>query len=203
MAKPSKQAVDMIVAFEVTSEAVYTRKYQRPEWPGGMSGVTIGIGYDVGYVSAVRLSSDWKGRIPDEMIAALGVAVGVKGPAAQALASELHATVIVPWQAANDVFMNRDMPSYADEVRAALPHADELSDDSFGALVSLTYNRGASYAKAGDRYIEMRAIKSDMAARNFAAIPAEILAMQRLWPTVAGLRDRRRREARLFKDGLA
>ncbi|HEX4847294.1 MAG TPA: hypothetical protein VFV30_04070, partial [Novosphingobium sp.] len=84
-----------------------------------------------------------------------------------------------------------------------------LSPDSFGALVSLTFNRGPSYGKARsandplDRYREMRAIKAHMAVGNYAAIPAEISAMQRIWPTVAGLRRRRREEAALFRDGLA
>jgi hypothetical protein len=203
MTEPSKAAIDMIVAFEVTSEAVYRKKYQHPEWPGGASGVTIGIGYDVGYVTITTLKRDWAGAIPDTIIEALRPAVGVKGPPAKALALELADDVTVPWEPAIAVFARAILPRYSRQTRAALPNTDMLSGDSFGALVSLTFNRGASFAKPGERYKEMRAIKSHMGSRNFAAIPDELRAMQRIWPNVAGLQRRRREEARLFEKGLA
>lgn len=67
----SDRAFNMIVAFEVTSQAVYQAQYRHPTWPGGASGVTIGIGYDVGYVSESVLKQDWEGTIPELMIQAL------------------------------------------------------------------------------------------------------------------------------------
>jgi GH24 family phage-related lysozyme (muramidase) len=33
-------------------------------------------------------------------------------------------------------------------------------------------------------------------------VPAALLAMRRLWPTLRGLRERRAREAALFQEGL-
>jgi GH24 family phage-related lysozyme (muramidase) len=83
-----------------------------------------------------------------------------------------------------------------EQVRADRP-------DRLGALVSLTYNRGASYDTPGARYKEMRNIKSHMTAEDFERIPGDIRAMKRLWPGVAGLRKRREREARLFEQGFA
>jgi GH24 family phage-related lysozyme (muramidase) len=203
MPKPSKRAVDMIVAFEVTSEAVYIKKYQNPEWPGGASGVTIGVGYDVGYVTAAKLVMDWGAHLPASMVTALKAAVGVTGSPAQSLAKELHASVSVPWKDANAVFETVTLPETSRQVSKALANTDMLSDDSFGALVSLVYNRGASFSKTGPRFQEMRDIKSHMAAQAFAKVPDDILAMQRLWPTVPGLQRRRRDEAKLFKGGLA
>ena len=50
----SGQAFDLIVEFEVTGEQAYTQRYRRPVWPKGQSGVTIGIGYDVGYACPFR-----------------------------------------------------------------------------------------------------------------------------------------------------
>jgi hypothetical protein len=47
--KSSQAAIDLIVMEEVSSQAAYTKLYQGPTWPGGASGVTIGIGYDGGY----------------------------------------------------------------------------------------------------------------------------------------------------------
>jgi hypothetical protein len=75
----SDKAFNMIVMFEVSSQAAYQAKYQHPIWPGGASGVTIGIGYDVGYVSQQLLGQDWQGAIPDAVIQALRPAIGVRG----------------------------------------------------------------------------------------------------------------------------
>ncbi|MBY9039494.1 hypothetical protein K7461_29390, partial [Pseudomonas fluorescens] len=72
------------------------------------------------------------------------------------------------------------------------------------------YNRGASFSipAAKDpqgRYVEMRAIRSAMAVKNYAAIPGELRKMKRLWTSksVRGVALRREHEARLFEQGLA
>ena len=85
-----------------------------------------------------------------------------------------------------------------------MEHTDKLNSDCLGALVSLTFNRGAgTYTKAGDRYEEMHQIRQCMKDQNFAPIPDLILHMRRLWPKSSGLWDRRQREAKFFADGLA
>jgi hypothetical protein len=202
-AEPSEKAISLLIAFEVTSPATYEKKYRRPIWPGGQSGVTIGIGYDVGWFpDKARLWTDWGGVLSDAMITALERAIGVKGPAARDLAKELARIVDVPWSAAEQVFRQSTLPFWSGVVSGALPNTGMLSADGFGALLSLTYNRGPSYAKAGDRYREMRAIKAHMGAQAFSRVPIEIRAMKRLWPDVPGLQRRRDREADLFRDGL-
>ncbi|OYY72548.1 glycoside hydrolase family protein [Sphingomonas sp. 28-63-12] len=202
MTEASEKAIKMIVAFEVTSESTYTSKYQSTIWPGGQSGVTIGIGYDLGYTTNDKLQADWGDKLPAAMIAELKQAVGVTGTAAKEMAAHLAPQVLVPWDAANAVFRERDVPNYSAMVRKALANTGLLSGDSFGALLSLTFNRGPSFKAVGDRYREMNAIRDLMAAKNFAAIPAQFMAMQRLWPTVAGLRARREKESKLFAGGL-
>jgi hypothetical protein len=199
----SDRAFDLIVMLEVTSQAAYERSYFRPTWPEGASGVTIGIGYDVGYVSKSLLLADWQGAIPDAMITALERAVGVTGADADQLAQELRASVDVPWMAAISVHRSKVIPKWVALTEKALPNTSALSADSLGALVSLTYNRGASFGSPGPRYEEMRAIKSDMASKTFPDIPTQFRSMKRLWPTVKGLRIRRDLEAQLFQDGLA
>lgn len=198
----SQAAFDLIVAEEVSSRRAYERLYRRTEWPGASSGVTIGIGYDVGYATPTRLRADWAGRIPDAMIAALTPACGVTGAAARPLAARLKPKVDIPWDAAIGVFAAVDVPRWTATVKQHLPNTELLSPHSLGALVSLAYNRGPSFAKAGDRTREMRAIRAHMAAKTFAKIPAEFRAMRRLWPALKGLRDRREREAALFERGL-
>jgi hypothetical protein len=208
MPTPSKRAVDFIIAFEVTSQATYEKKYRRPEWPGGASGITIGVGYDLGYVTIAEMEAAWKPHRPAEMITAMRSVTGKKGLVAKALLAGIRPKVDVPWDTAYAVFQDNTLPKYQAMTDKALPNTALLSGDSYGALVSLTFNRGASYGKTKDvndpmdRYREMRAIKKLMASQAFASIPAEITAMQRLWPNVAGLQRRRREEAKLFKDGL-
>jgi uncharacterized protein (TIGR02594 family) len=199
----SKDAIELIVHAEVSSEAQYNKIYHKPVWPKGASGVTIGIGYDIGYATAAKLREDWKGLIPDSVIDQLQRAVGVKRAPASNLARELaNAGVSIPWAAAMSVFLKRDMPRWIATVEKALPNTAKLSDRSLGALVSLAYNRGPSFSAVGDRYREMNNIKRHMANQDFAKIPAEFISMQRLWPTLRGLQTRRAAEAELFKSGL-
>jgi hypothetical protein len=48
----------------------------------------------------------------------------------------------------------------------------------------------------------MRAIKADIAAEKYDAIPLQILSMRRLWPRGGDLWNRRTHEAALFQKGL-
>jgi hypothetical protein len=198
----SKAAFDLIIAEEIGSKAQYEKKYQRPEWPGASSGVTVGIGYDLGQTDAATIRADWAGRVDGVMLSAMAGASGVTGPAAQALTQRLHSRVLIPWVVALAVHEECVLPRWEAKVLKALPSADKLPPDSLGALVSLTFNRGPSFATAGSRYTEMRAIKAHMAAERWGSIPAEFRKMKRLWPDLKGLRDRRDREAALFEKGL-
>lgn len=198
----SQKAIDLIVFFEVSSPALYEKKYRKPTWPGGRSGVTIGIGYDAGY-AGTQLVNDWTGKIPGPMIQELEQAVGVKGSAASALARQLAGVVDVPLTAAMSVFQDRDIPRWVKKVQDAMPNCNLLDKDCLGALVSLAYNRGASFSLPGSRYAEMRDIKTHMANREFRLIPDDIRHMKRLWPTVPGLQTRREKEAQLFEQGLS
>jgi hypothetical protein len=208
----SQAAIDLIVREEVSSKKVYERNYRRPEWPGGASGVTIGIGYDVGagVNDKAQLWADWRGRIPDPMIAALEPAIGVTGERALVLTARLRDRVDVPWDAANAVFEGVDIPRWYAICAKALPNFEKLPPDCRGALVSLAYNRGASFSKQRDpgdpldRHREMRAIRQHMAERKYDRIPDEFRSMKRLWhgKGLDGLLARRDREAALFAAGL-
>jgi len=201
--KSSQAAIDLIVMEEVSSKETYNARYTHPEWPGGASGVTIGIGYDIGYATHGLILADWGGRLPAATVKHLQDVAGIHGPAANSHAHELRGLVTVPWDAAIAVFSDRDMPKWEGIITRALPNSDMLEPDSFGALVSLAYNRGASFSLGADRYREMRDIKTHMTGLEFAEIPDDIRSMKRLWPNVKGLRDRRDREAALFEQGLA
>lgn len=203
----SDAARDLIVAEEVSSKAAYEARYQKPEWPGGGSGITIGIGYDVGagVRSTAQLRADWGLRIPESMIAALEPCIGVTGERAHGMLAGVRSQVNVPWAAAIDVFDAVDVPRWYNICTKALPNFETLPLDCKGVLLSLAYNRGPSFTNTGDRYTEMRAIKAHMIAKEFAKIPAEFRSMKRIWPqqSMRGLVLRREHEARLFEQGLA
>jgi hypothetical protein len=200
----SQEAFDLIVGFEVSSRKAYEAAYRRPERPGGQSGITIGIGYDCGYSSAAVIRADWAGKIPDAMVAVLCSVAGLQGDAAQRQLSRVRPLIDVPWGAALDVFSNVSIPKYLRSTVAGLPNFEELSPTCKGVLLSLVYNRGASFSQPGQRYLEMRNIRALMAAKKFASIPSEFRKMKRLWttPSVRGVAIRREQEARMFESGL-
>jgi hypothetical protein len=199
----SQRASDMIVEFSVTSQQVYEERYRKPNWPGGDSGIVIGIGYDLGAASKQQLDADWSGSIAAGMIAALEPATGVKAGAAAPLVGTLAAAVDIAWEAAIAVHGGKVIPRLTDAVARALPNCRMLSPDCLGALVSLSRDRGVAYQEAGDRFTEMRAIREHMTTLHFSRIAGEIRAMKRLSPDNAALANRREREAKLFEDGLA
>jgi hypothetical protein len=195
----SRRALDKIVEYEVTSEAAYTKKYQKPIYPGGASGVTIGIGYDVGHNTKTTIDADWRGKISDDALELLKTAAGIKGAAAGALIVNLQ-TISVPFAAAREVFYVKTLPRYAKDTRAIYPGIEKLPADAQGALLSLIYNRGSDLT--GDRRREMKAIAALVAAKNLGAIAGEITAMKRLWDKnkLPGLHKRRDDEAALVKN---
>lgn len=193
-------AVDLIVECEVSSQAVYTKRYANPTWPGGQSGVTIGIGFDLGYEDEDEFVRGWGNVLPASSITALGGVVGLRGDAARtALSSVAH--VGVPWDAAHAVFTGSTLPRYAARTVNAFPGSDGIPALCFGALVSLVYNRGTSMS--GDNRREMAAIRDLIQKGDLTDVPAQFRSMERLWPTMAGLRDRREKEAAMWESGMS
>lgn len=201
-----QEAVDLIVSHEVSSRAEYDRIYHLPIKPGLASGITVMIGYDVGQGVRDRdqLQADLGGRVKQHMIDALAKAIGKTGDAAQRLLPEMRRVVDIPWDVAMDVFINVTVPRWYAICARNLPNYESLPPLCKGALLSLTYNRGASYSMAGDRYKEMRAIRAHMEAKRFDLIPQEIMDMKRIWRGQGqdGLLRRRDAEAEMFAKGL-
>jgi GH24 family phage-related lysozyme (muramidase) len=167
-------------------------------------------------VSAAQYERHWS-ALPAADRSALAATVGHHGgnSPAQMLKALLAQVkqIIIEWELAEAVFKAATLPKFAAITNRALPNCDLLPGDCFGALVSLTFNRGASYSRAPDpqkdpkdRYREMRAIGVAMKARDFAAVPGQIRAMKRIWlgtAVEAEMSRRRDDEAKLFEAGLA
>jgi len=202
----STAARDLIIEQEVTSEAAYKKKYRRPEWPGGGSGVTVGIGYDLGMADRAKITRDWQDHVDPAMLKVMASCAGVYGKEARPLAARVKSQILIEWDDAIQVFDDVDMPDWEAQVTRKIPKAADLNEDCLGVLVSLAYNRGAAgFTKDGDRYREMRAIRDAIQNGNLEDVPAELRSMKRLWPDssgVGGLRARREAEAKLWERGM-
>lgn len=195
----SQTGLNEIVRFEISSFSHFERRLARPTWPGGASGVTIGIGYDLGFNTPEQIEKDWRGQVADLELEALLGASGIKGEAARDLTPALG-HVVVSVESAKQVFFNSTLPRYADRTRRAYPGVEGLPADAQAMLLSLIYNRGA--AMSGSRRREMKAIKPLVASQDLQGIAAQIRSMKRLWDInkLPGLHFRRDREAELVEN---
>lgn len=203
----SDKTIELLLKFE--PRGGQGKKYNpKPEWPGESSGVTIGIGYDIGQNSRSRFLEDWSGMIPDQELKRLSAVTGVKGAAAKKLLSSVE-DIEVPWETAMKVFRERTLPRYIKETLEAYPGADKLSPDELGALVAMTMNRGTAFY--GDtpekslRYLEKRQIRDAVSRGDFASVPKLIRDSKRVWKgsdIERGMARRRDAEAELFEKGL-
>lgn len=191
----SDAALQLILDYEVGGgEAYYNRFLARPTWPGGESGVTIGVGFDLGYEPTM---APWRGVLPAQAIASLSQVMGLRGSGARrAVEAGTAGDVTIPWDAALQVFMAYTLPSEIAKTLLVYPGAERLGGDVLGALVSLVYNRGASLSGSTRR--EMAAIVDLVRRGDVSGIAQEILKMKRLWPDVRGLLMRRDAEAALI-----
>lgn len=190
-------------------EAYYNARLRHPTWPGGESGVTIGIGYDLGYTPRARFLGDWHAMDDDDLARLAGV-IGVRGLKARERVPGVR-DVLVPWGLAFGVFRDQTIPFWIGQTRAAFPGYDGLPDGARAALVSLVFNRGP--AMDGDRRREMRTIRglvaqygaagSDGRGQILSKIAVQIRAMKRLWygKGLDGLLRRRDDEAKMVESG--
>lgn len=193
----STESKTLIVEFETGGQAYYRKALAKPSWPGGASGVTVGIGYDVGYNTRAQVLADWQ-ALPESHRNALASSAGIKGVAAKPRASALK-WIVVPWETAETVFVANTMPRFGKMTSTAFSGITGKHGHVQGALLSIVFNRGASMS--GDSRREMRSIRSSVATGNIRAIPGQIRAMKRLWygKGLDGLLRRRDAEARLVE----
>ena len=197
----------LIIGFEVSSRAHYERKLHRPIKPGGASGVTIGIGYDLGFISLSQFREHWSDLLPAETTRRLESCLG-KTRNAAAAALERVRDISIPYESAITVFERSTLPKFFVELNRHIRDdvLDKLSPPCAGALVSLVFNRGASFQREGDRFREMRAIREALHAGNLNVVPGLFRSMKRIWagdPNLRGLLIRRDREADLFDSGIS
>lgn len=194
----SKKALDIIIESEVSSLAAYRKIHKFPSWPQGESGITIGIGYDLGYVTKDVFERDWKKLLPSADYRKLLPLVGLKANDAKAKLTDSIKKIEIPVNAALDVFYKRSLSVFAAKTREVYPGIEFLPPDAQGAILSLIYNRGT--ATEGENRKEMLNLKKWIAEQKLSKIAEEIRSMKRLWPNITGLISRREREASLVEN---
>lgn len=194
-------SINTIIDFEVGSPTAYTQRYQSPIWPEGESGVTIGIGYDLGYMTTAQFKADWGQHLSPATMGLLQTCIGVKGLSAKARLPFVK-SIIIAYPLAKKVFIDSSIPKYEKMMLSIYPEAIHLPENTYGMLVSLVYNRGTLLV--GDRRREMKTIQGQVKEKNIAGIAAQFLAMCRLWDAkkAGGLIKRRIKEAGIIKMDL-
>jgi len=195
-----------IARAEITSASEYKRRHQFPTWPSAKSGVTIGIGYDLQFVTPQALLEDWKDCLPAATLTRLSDCTRKVG--SQALLAPL-ADVAVPLFGAVSVFARRSLPKYWEMTRGIYP---QIADPDFlparrTALVSLVYNRGARLTDENpslEERREMRSIQQRLATGDIDGVADDLETMTRVWAGqgLGGLLQRRRDEATLWRSGF-
>ena len=197
------EVVSMSVEFLTKVETVQ----EHPYWPGGASGVTLGIGWDLGYHNISELNSVWEALDADDL-KRLEVAAGNKGAAARVLIPQLG-SIDVPADVSKQVLADSLRTYYYPFVTNHFPGLIQLPTEAQVVLISLVFNRGISmghepdwrFAKEVDSRWEFRELRRDVQDRDLFAIYAHLGTMKRLWEKSGprGLRIRRRDEQTLIR----
>ena len=207
----SQEALDLIVYFEVSGEAYYEKYLSRPICPlcpQTASGVTIGIGYDLGHVSSKQYLAEWNAHPQRDYLLP---AIGLTRQQAKDMAQDLQ-FVYTSYGLASEVFNETTVVNYYRIAARSFGTAFvDAPDNVRGALVSLVYNRGGAMGadtpflldvpkyKRDSRW-EMRVIRDVcLPHEDWACVARYIREMKRLWPvaTMKGLHLRRDAEADL------
>jgi GH24 family phage-related lysozyme (muramidase) len=200
MKKPSQKALELLLEYEVGGgKSFYEKKLIGPTWPGGASGMTLGIGVDCGYYTPQELEKLFS-FLPKEQLEIVKGASGKTGQAGKEYTNKYkNSGIQVPWSKALEIFNTLTWTKFSRLAEKAFPGLDELCDDAYGAIVSLVFNRGSSMV--GDSRKEMRAIRDLVPKKNYKGIAKELRNMKRVWKGkgLDGLLTRREAEAKLVE----
>lgn len=217
----SERSLNSIIFDEVTSRSHYIQRLQQPVLPPKFSGITIGIGYDLGMVTRAQFRADWL-NAPFAMSAnwqvLLESCVGLTSENARKMLPSVR-NIRITWEYAYWVFINRSMPRVAARVISIYPNAINLNPDTQGVLMSLVYNRGHALQDSGTTAVregrrrEMRNLQKAVEQADYNRIADLIQQMTRLWDGVPdfvgdveervnGLVARRKREADIVRNSV-
>ena len=177
--------VALVVRWEVGSPAQYVRKYQGVICPGGASGPTVGIGFDLGHNTPGAIRAAWASS---PHVDALASGSGVVGPDACKAWRAQHRGIRIPYDDAIRTFTAHDWPRYSAMAERAYRNGwGELTRNHQGSLTSNGYNRGFSFL--GSRRTEMRHVRDTCVPGNDAPCTAgQLRASCRVWDSQPDIR---------------
>lgn len=186
---------ELVLEFETGGRSGYD---PHPEWPGGSSGVTEGIGYDNGYYSRKVILSDWAAlRVSDRT--RLADTAGITGQRARTKRQEVK-DIVVQWQLATDVFDRVDVAREFANAKRAIPGFEDLRPNAQAAWLSLGFNRG--WQMSGPNRLEMRTARDFAPKRDYEGMAIQFRKMIRVWRGTSiekGMTRRRLAEAKLLE----
>ncbi|HTJ83932.1 MAG TPA: hypothetical protein VL400_19570 [Polyangiaceae bacterium] len=204
---------------------VRSRYNPLPHWPGGASGLTIGMGYDLRYQSPAQLHSDWDGVLTPEQLARLeayttqvkivkGKQRKVVGPKPTKAALKAMADIEVRYKEGLKVFEDKILPRYREDAYRTFPGLKDMDPYTQASVIAMTYNRGTGYdddpnrkrgeSKAKQRKRLARAkhfveMKGAIFRQDTVAISA-ILREMKAETSMKGVKNRREGEAKYLDD---
>lgn len=197
-----EDVVQQTLAFLIKEESIE----KHPYWPGGQSGITIGIGWDAGQHSKKDLATEWA-RLDPADIARLQQTARVTGTEAAKLLPKVK-DILIPPEVSLAV-LESSIRLHLPLMERTFPGAEKLPAEAQVALISILFNRGDDMgqepdwktAKEVDRRWEMREFREDVRRRDMFAIYVHLNTMKRIWEGKGqrGLLIRRRRESALIR----
>lgn len=122
----SARAISLIVACEVGSQAHYMAALEHPIWPGQQSGITIGIGYDLGQVTEDQFVDEWHEYVHPFVIDVLSPVTKFQGTDARDRLPSVQ-MVGIKWGDAYKQFIETTLPLFVAETEKFCPHVADLS----------------------------------------------------------------------------
>ncbi len=187
-----------VIVFESGGKAYYDKFLKGMTWPGGASGVTMGIGADLGYMTLKEYNEYFSKYFSPIQNRRLRSVIGLKGQNAKKVISRLKG-IELSWENASEAFVEWTLPKFWRLSNLLWKGLDDLCENAQIALVSLVFNRGVSIK--GNTRIEMRNIKPLVLKKDYRGIAKEIRKMKRLWEdkNMDGLLKRREEEAKMVE----
>lgn len=198
----SKNTINKLIEFEISSKAYYEKFIAKPHWPGGASGVTLGIGYDLGYHTKDEIRKDWENYLSPSELSIVIKCAGMIGSKAKAETASIVNKIKIPYDVAYKVFVEVSYPKYLRQALSIYPNLKNLHANAKGAIVNLVFNRGNSLV--GDSRKEMKALQDCIKKTDYNCTASQIISMKRLWfnKNLDGLLTRRDWEAKMVKSTI-
>ena len=139
-----------VIEFETGGRSYYEKFLKNLTWPKGQSGITMGIGADLGYMSKDEFKQYFSPYFTEEESRLIESVIGLKGDNAKAALSKVK-HIKLSWENASEAFLKWTLPKFWKAANEIWPGLDQLTERAQIALVSIVFNRGASINGSSSR----------------------------------------------------